>query len=160
MWWSGFSKLRVEPPKHSLRGTAYLRRIPRFRVWTLTHLVYPSAGGLHASVDSDGEEDASVLNGVDLGPQVDMWWRKNRSFCEAIPTLHLRPDARLREEVLRTVSCLVPSHLVYPSAGGLHSSRWIEVDVYLDRVGDTWGVVAWEFFIRPTVTCGALPESP
>ena len=48
LWWSGFSKLRVEPPKHSLRGTAYLRRIPRFRVWTLTHLVYPSAGGLHS----------------------------------------------------------------------------------------------------------------
>ena len=25
-------------------------------VWTLTHLVYPSAGGLHSSVDSDVEE--------------------------------------------------------------------------------------------------------
>ena len=58
------------------------------------------------------------------------------------------------------VSCLVLSHLVYPSAGGLHSSRWLEVDVCLDRVGDKWGVVAWELFVRPTVTCGALPESP
>ena len=55
------------------------------------------------------------------------------------------------------LSCLVPSHLVYPSAGGLHSSRWLEVDVCLDRIGDRSGVVAWEFFTRPTVTCGALP---
>ena len=43
------------------------------------------------------------------------------------------------------VSCLV-SHLVYPSAGGLHSSRWLEVDVCLDRVEDRWGVVAWKLF--------------
>ena len=58
------------------------------------------------------------------------------------------------------VSCLVPSQLVYPSACGLHSFMWLEFDVCTDRVGDRWGVVAWEFFTRPRVTCGALPESP
>ena len=58
------------------------------------------------------------------------------------------------------VACLVPSQLVYPSACGLHSFMWLEFDVCTDRVGDRWGVVAWEFFTRPRVTCGALPESP
>ena len=58
------------------------------------------------------------------------------------------------------VPCLVPSHLVYPSVDGLHSSRWLEVDVCLDRVGDRWSVVAWEFFTRLIDTCDALPESP
>ena len=52
LWWSGFLKMRVEPPKHSLCRTADLRGELRFRIRTLTHLVYPSAGGLHSSVDS------------------------------------------------------------------------------------------------------------
>ena len=47
-------------------------RGPRFREWTLTHLVYPLAGGLHYSVDSDGEESVYYFGEVDLGPQVDM----------------------------------------------------------------------------------------
>ena len=67
--WSGFSKVRVEPPEHLLRRTADLWGGTRFHVWNLTHLVYPSAGGLHSSVDSDGEEDVSVLIDVDLGPR-------------------------------------------------------------------------------------------
>ena len=58
------------------------------------------------------------------------------------------------------VSCLISSHRVYLSEGGLHSSRWLEVGVCLDRVGDTWGVVAWEVLTRPTVTCDAPLESP
>ena len=39
------------------------------------------------------------------------------------------------------LSCLVPSHLVYPSPGGLKNCRWLEVDVCLDQVKDRWGVV-------------------
>ena len=63
------SKLRVESPKYSLRRTADLRGgVLRFHVWTLTHLVYPSAGGLHSLVDSDREEDVSILREVDLAP--------------------------------------------------------------------------------------------
>ena len=37
---------------------------------------------------------------------VMMWWIGIRSFYEATPTLHLRPDDRSTEGVLRTV-CLV-----------------------------------------------------
>ena len=38
-----------------------LGKIPRCRVWTVTRLVYPSAGGLHSSVDSDGDGDVLDL---------------------------------------------------------------------------------------------------
>ena len=34
--------------------------------------MYPSAGGLHSSVDSDGDEDVLVLRDVDMEHRVDM----------------------------------------------------------------------------------------
>ena len=34
--------------------------------------MYPSAGGLHSSVDSNGDGDMFALIEVDLGPRVDM----------------------------------------------------------------------------------------
>ena len=46
-----------------------------------------------------------------------MWWSGDRSFYEAIPTLHWRPDDRLTEGVLRFRVLLFPPHLVYPSVG-------------------------------------------
>ena len=55
-------------PDSWLRGGG----IPRLRVWALTLLVYPSAGGLHSSVDSDGDEDVLVLRDVDMEHRVDM----------------------------------------------------------------------------------------
>ena len=78
------------------------------------------------------------------------------------PNSPLAPGRPITDGVLRTV-CLVLScsfSPCVPVGGGLHSSRWLEVDVCLDRIRDRWGVVAWEFFTRLMVTCGALLESP
>ena len=70
MWRNGLSNMRVEPPKHSMRRTADLRGgVHRFRVWSLTHFVYLSAGGLHSSVHLGGEEDVSVLIEVKMSPK-------------------------------------------------------------------------------------------
>ena len=54
VWLSEVSKLRDEPPKSHYAGLPTYWRVPRCRVYTLVHLLYPSAGGLHSSVDSYG----------------------------------------------------------------------------------------------------------
>ena len=72
VWWSEFSKLRVETPKHSLFQTADLRAgtpIPRM---DLDSPCVPVGWRVALSVDSDGEESVYYFGEVDLGPQVDM----------------------------------------------------------------------------------------
>ena len=46
-----------------------------------------------------------------------VWWSGDRSFYEAIPTLHWYPDDRLSEGVLRFRALYFLPHLVYPSVG-------------------------------------------
>ena len=69
-WWSGYLKVPVEPLKRSLRRTADSRGggtpVP---CMDLDPVVYPSAGGLHSSVDLGEEGDTSVLTEVEMGPK-------------------------------------------------------------------------------------------
>ena len=59
----------LSPQNTHCAGLPTYRGGPRFRIWNLTHLVYPSAGGLHSAVDLCVEEDVSVLKDVDLDPK-------------------------------------------------------------------------------------------
>ena len=59
----------LSPQNTHCAGLPTYRGGPRLRIWNLTHLVYPSAGGLHSAVDLCVEEDVSVLIKVDLGPK-------------------------------------------------------------------------------------------
>ena len=70
--WTRFKKCVSSLQNTNCAGLPTYGGGTRFHVWTLTHLVYPSAGELHFSVDSDGEQDVPVLREVNLGPRADM----------------------------------------------------------------------------------------
>ena len=65
-------KLRDEIPNHSLCRTEDLRGVPRCLVFTLTHPVDPSAGGLDSSVDLSSDEDVGLEKGRPGTPRADM----------------------------------------------------------------------------------------
>ena len=46
--------------------------VPRCHVWIFSHLVNPSAGGLHSSEDLDEDVDVGLEKGRPGGPRVDM----------------------------------------------------------------------------------------